>query len=474
MEMVTGDISSSIDYRGIAPSSLVLKVFDNCVLLLFGSLLSNDDLQFGFQRDCSTVQCTWAVQETISTYLRKGSEVYCCLLDFSKAFDKVNFEKIFRKLLDRSLPTIFLRLILYIYMNQSCYIRWNSIKSSAFPVKNGVRQGAILSPSLFCVYLDTLLASLRDSGVGCFIGGTFCGAFGYADDVTLLAPTRQGLQVLLGICEDFSSSHSMLFSTDSVPAKSKTMCMFFSSKSSAEQVQPLKLNGNSLPWVSSAKNLGNLLCSKLNYAFLYPETKTDLQSKRAMFFNSVHQVLQQFRGYEPKLIMNLISIYSTSFYGSPLWHINSEEHFRLHRSWNTAVRIVWNLPLPTHTRFLESLCPVPHLEATLCSRYIGFLDNLSKCSKPIIPLLFNSIRRNIGSQTGNNIQYLLDKCNMKNLEDLVKEKSRLCKKRINPLPENETWKTKLIEEIALILKGHVNLEFDNTNLEEILTFVCTD
>ena len=45
---------------------------------------SLDTLQFVFQKGCSTVQCTWAVQETISSYLRKGSEVYCCLLDFSK------------------------------------------------------------------------------------------------------------------------------------------------------------------------------------------------------------------------------------------------------------------------------------------------------------------------------------------------------------------------------------------------------
>ena len=185
-----GDISSSKNYRGIALSSLVLKVLDNCVLLLFGSILSNDDLQFGFQKDCSTVQCTWAVQETISAYLRKGSEVYYCLLDFSKAFDKVNFDKLFIKLLDRDLPSVFLRLILYIYQNQSCYIRWNSERSSSFSVKNGVRQGAILSPSLFCVYLDTLLASLRASGLGCHLGGSFCGAFGYADDVTLLAPAR--------------------------------------------------------------------------------------------------------------------------------------------------------------------------------------------------------------------------------------------------------------------------------------------
>ena len=52
------DISSSKNYRGIAISSLILKVLDNCLLLLFGNLLSNDVLQFGFQKGCSTVQCT--------------------------------------------------------------------------------------------------------------------------------------------------------------------------------------------------------------------------------------------------------------------------------------------------------------------------------------------------------------------------------------------------------------------------------
>ena len=120
-----GDISSSKNYRGRAISSLILKIFDNCLLLLFGSLLSNDVLQFGFQKKCSTVQCTWAVQETISHYLRSGSEVYCCLLDFSKAFDKVNFEQLFRKLEKRKIPPIILRLILFIYLNQTCFIRWN-------------------------------------------------------------------------------------------------------------------------------------------------------------------------------------------------------------------------------------------------------------------------------------------------------------------------------------------------------------
>ena len=64
------------------------------------------------------------------------------------------------------------------------------MESASFRVKNGVRQGAILSPSLFCVYLDNLLSQLREAGVGCHVGGLFLGAFGYADDVTLLKTDR--------------------------------------------------------------------------------------------------------------------------------------------------------------------------------------------------------------------------------------------------------------------------------------------
>ena len=64
-----GNIADSKNYRAIAFSSLILKILDICILLLIGHLLSNDDLQFGFQKNCSTLQCTWTVQETIRSVL---------------------------------------------------------------------------------------------------------------------------------------------------------------------------------------------------------------------------------------------------------------------------------------------------------------------------------------------------------------------------------------------------------------------
>ena len=468
-----GDISSSKNYRGIAISSLILKIFDNCLLLLFGHLLSNDVLQFGFQKGCSTVQCTWAVQETISHYLRKGSDVFCCLLDFSKAFDKVNFSELFRKLRVRNFPAVVLRLIIYIYSRQSCYIRWNSVESKTFSVKNGVRQGAILSPSLFCVYLDTLLCQLRDAGVGCHLGGSFLGAFGYADDVTLLAPTRYGLQTMLKICEEFATSHSMLFSTDPSPAKSKTKCMFFSTSRTSDQIKNVKLNGDMLPWVDTAKHLGNHLSNKIDYSTCSPDTKTDLLCKRAILFDKIHQVQQQFGYYDPQLVIKLLSIYSTSLYGSTLWPISSEEHQKLNRSWNTAVKIIWDLPHATHTRFLESLSPVTHLESVLTGRYIGFLQSLKESGKSLLRLLFSSCSSDLISVTGQNVRYLMDKYKKASIKSLVLSKNRIKNSRVYSPPVEEAWKLNLIEEIALVKKTHLELNFDEKNLEEILEYICT-
>ena len=111
----------------------------------------------------------------------------------------------------------------------------------------------------------------------------------------------------------------------------------------------VKLNGDMLPWVNTAKHLGNHLSSSLNLGTFSPETKTDLLAKRAILFDKVHQIQQQFGYYDPQLVIKLQGIYSTALYGSTLWQLNSVEHLKLNRSWNTAVKMIWDLPHATHT-----------------------------------------------------------------------------------------------------------------------------
>ena len=70
---------------------------------------------------------------------------------------------------------------------------WNGVFSADFFVNCGVRQGGILSPLLFNVYVDELIDSLSDSGFGYYIGSQCFGFIMYADDLIMLSPSLKGL-----------------------------------------------------------------------------------------------------------------------------------------------------------------------------------------------------------------------------------------------------------------------------------------
>ena len=103
----------------------------------------------------------YVMQETISYYNANGSNVYALMLDASKAFDRVKFSKLFRILLNRQMSPLVLRLLFYMYTNQKLQVRWGGTVSTKFTASNGVKQGAILSPILFSVYMDELFERLE-------------------------------------------------------------------------------------------------------------------------------------------------------------------------------------------------------------------------------------------------------------------------------------------------------------------------
>ena len=125
-------MTDSNNYRSIAISSLVMKLYDLVIIDLFKENLYFDDLQFGYQSEVSTTMCTWLATETISYFLRNGSEVFSCLMDMSKAFDTVQHSCLFKKLLDQGMPPIIVRFLLASYKDQKANVKWNDELSRYF------------------------------------------------------------------------------------------------------------------------------------------------------------------------------------------------------------------------------------------------------------------------------------------------------------------------------------------------------
>ena len=130
-------------------------------------------------------------------------------------------------------------------------VNWNGRYSYSFNISNGVKQGGILSPILFCIYMDVLLYKLKVSNVGCYVGNVFLGGFGYADELCLLSLNRGSISIMLQICEDFSKEYDVVFNT------SKSHLIIYDERRKYQKMVPLCLNGETLNIQRVATHFGH-------------------------------------------------------------------------------------------------------------------------------------------------------------------------------------------------------------------------
>ena len=92
---IVKDPALTDSYRAIAGSSLLLKIFERCILIVWGDKMNSDLLQFRFRKKWSTDTATWLVQEVLRHYLPQGTTAIAVVLDCTKAFDLAKFNLLF-------------------------------------------------------------------------------------------------------------------------------------------------------------------------------------------------------------------------------------------------------------------------------------------------------------------------------------------------------------------------------------------
>ena len=286
--------TDSSNYRGISLSSIFGKLFDLVILARYGDLLCTSDYQFGFRAKRSADMCSMILKECISYYINNGGSVYCTFLDATKAFDRVEYSKLFRQLISRGLPPIIIRLLLNMYVGHVTRVEWNGIRSHSFSVCNGVKQGGIVSPVLFCLYIDGLLQSLADLGVGCTIGEVFVGVLAYADDIVLLAPTPNAMRMMLDTCDSYAKEFNIVLNAN------KSKCLFSSCKRRSKQdigPNPLfEINGRTIEYVNEWPHLGHIISSNLN-------DEADIMQRRNIMAGQIKRVGRIFYREGPKYLI---------------------------------------------------------------------------------------------------------------------------------------------------------------------------
>ena len=342
-----GRLSTKDNYRPIALCNVITKILEVLMLDRMMLYLYTNDNQFGFKTGHCTDMAIFAIKEIINYYKEKNSTMFVCFLDASKAFDRINHGILFMKLKKRGLPETWLRLLKYWYSNQKCYIRWGSMLSEPFSVSNGVRQGGILSPFLFNVYMDDLSDTLNMCSAGAY-AGHFSNHLMYADDIVLYAPSVKGLQRLINTCDDYGKHNDILYN-------SKKSCVLIAKCMNDQHVNhpPFYLGSTNIPTKNCVKYLGHIIRDDIH-------ADDDIKRQRKSVFLKANLIKRRFLSCSWNVKIVLFKSYCTQFYTCSMW--NSHKLTSYHSfvtAYNQSLRYLLNIPSYCSAKQMFAFLSVP-------------------------------------------------------------------------------------------------------------------
>jgi hypothetical protein len=302
-----GDLSSSDNYRPVMISSNIFKIYEYCILPSLTKNIELDFRQIGFQKNTSTNMVVVLLKETISKYVKSGSSIFSSFLDMSKAFDKINHFTLLDKLSKSNIPPGILKSMYYMYRNQNVHVRFKNVNSSSWTIGNGARQGSVISPLLFSLYINNVIKTIANYANQCKLGLNVMNILAYADDLTLIAATASDLQILI------NKLHKMLKELNLNVNTKKTVCMIFKAKSDRRRNNPnFSLNNDILKNVSEIKYLGVTISNDLT-------NKKDIVRCDKSFLAKFHSIIRKFSFADKESKLFLFKSHCLDYFGAQQW-----------------------------------------------------------------------------------------------------------------------------------------------------------
>ena len=159
------------NFRGNSLINIISKVF----MTVLTSRLTQwcdehniiDESQGGFRRGYSIIDNIFILQSIVQNLSKEGGRFYCLFIDFSKAFDRIQHNQLFRSLASKGIHGKFLKILQSMYGKLSACVKTDNGLTSYFPCHIGTRQGCVSSPIIFTLFINNLVTFSRLCRVCC-------------------------------------------------------------------------------------------------------------------------------------------------------------------------------------------------------------------------------------------------------------------------------------------------------------------
>lgn len=314
-------------------SKIMLKILNSRIEAKAEEFLGED--QFGFRRGRGTREAIATMRILGERSIEHGLELYTCFVDYEKAFDRVNWEKLLEVLRTIGVDWRDRRIVRSLYMDQVISMRVADGESDPSAVGRGVRQGCPLSPLLFNIYAEAMVKEgLQSVADGVCVGGESVKAVRFADDQAMVADTADGLQRMMDSLNNTVEEFGMRINI----RKTKVMVI---SKNPGGTVVRINVNGQVLDQVSSFQYLGSTLAED-------GRSTIEVNKRIAMAKNAFmkrKELLSKSLDLDLKKRIVKTFIWSVLLYGAETWTLRKEERSRLEAFemwiWRKLLNIMW-------------------------------------------------------------------------------------------------------------------------------------
>jgi hypothetical protein len=199
-----GERTECKNHRGISLLSIPGKVFGRIIVRRIHLETSHKiwDVQCGFMSGRGCTDQMFSLKMIVDKYLGVNKKVFAAFVDLEKAYDRINRNVLWKVLREYGVNERLIRCVKAMYDGSRACVRWNGSFSEWFGLDAGVRQGCVMSPWLFNIYIDHCMRQARIADVGLKVGIERVCRLLYADDTVLMAESAEDLQRLLTRMEE--------------------------------------------------------------------------------------------------------------------------------------------------------------------------------------------------------------------------------------------------------------------------------